>query len=101
MDGLRALHARAGVHGGSAGRRSGSPFSGGAILGDRVRIRRMPAMRVYIRSMSARGRLGGLAAATQQAVHVLDAAGYGMIVIETVGVGQWNWISRARRIPCW
>ncbi|HWE61760.1 MAG TPA: methylmalonyl Co-A mutase-associated GTPase MeaB [Chloroflexota bacterium] len=66
-----------------------SPFSGGAILGDRVRMQaHAQDPGVYIRSMSTRGRLGGLAAATQQAVHVLDAAGYQLIVVETVGVGQ-------------
>lgn len=66
-----------------------SPFSRGAILGDRVRMQAHARdSGVYIRSMSARGRLGGLAAATQQAAHVLDAGGYDVIIIETVGVGQ-------------
>lgn len=63
-----------------------SPFSGGAILGDRIRLGYDP--QVYIRSMSARDQLGGLAAATRNAVHVLDAAGYDLILVETVGVGQ-------------
>jgi LAO/AO transport system kinase len=66
-----------------------SPFSGGAILGDRVRMNRHAADRgVFIRSMAARRALGGLAAATRDAIRVLDAAGYDLIVLETVGVGQ-------------
>jgi LAO/AO transport system kinase len=66
-----------------------SPFSGGAILGDRVRMNRHAADRgVFIRSMAARRALGGLAAATQDAIRVLDAAGYDVIFLETVGVGQ-------------
>ena len=66
-----------------------SPYSGGAILGDRVRMQRLandPG--VYIRSMATRGQLGGLAPTTQDAVTILDAAGYEVILIETVGVGQ-------------
>jgi len=66
-----------------------SPFSGGAILGDRIRMQALgldPG--VFIRSMATRGQLGGLARATVDAVAVLDAAGYGKIVVETVGVGQ-------------
>ncbi|MFM7270271.1 MAG: methylmalonyl Co-A mutase-associated GTPase MeaB [Actinomycetes bacterium] len=66
-----------------------SPFTGGAILGDRVRMQEHATDRgVYIRSMATRGHLGGLALATPQAVRVLDAAGKPWIVIETVGVGQ-------------
>jgi LAO/AO transport system kinase len=66
-----------------------SPFSGGALLGDRVRMQRHATDReVYIRSMASRGHLGGLAAATPQALRVLDAAGYDVVLIETVGVGQ-------------
>jgi LAO/AO transport system kinase len=66
-----------------------SPFTGGAILGDRVRMRDLAGdSRVFIRSMASRGSLGGLAAATAGAVQVLDAAGYGLIMIETVGAGQ-------------
>lgn len=66
-----------------------SPFSGGALLGDRVRMQsHHDDPGVFIRSMSARGRLGGIAFATPQAVLVLDAAGYDDIIIETVGVGQ-------------
>jgi GTPase len=66
-----------------------SPFTGGAILGDRVRMQRHDTdPDVFIRSMATRGHLGGLARATPQAVRVLAAAGYGWVVIETVGVGQ-------------
>ena len=66
-----------------------SPFSGGALLGDRVRMQEHATDRdVYIRSMASRGHLGGLSAATPQAVRVLDAAGCDVILIETVGVGQ-------------
>ncbi|WP_045742442.1 methylmalonyl Co-A mutase-associated GTPase MeaB [Actinoplanes rectilineatus] len=66
-----------------------SPFTGGAILGDRVRMQEHSADRgVYIRSMSSRGQLGGLSAATPQAVRVLEGAGCDVILVETVGVGQ-------------
>ncbi|MBG0561924.1 methylmalonyl Co-A mutase-associated GTPase MeaB [Actinoplanes aureus] len=66
-----------------------SPFSGGAILGDRVRMTEHTAdSGVYIRSMSSRGQLGGLSAATPQAVRVLEGAGCDVILVETVGVGQ-------------
>jgi LAO/AO transport system kinase len=66
-----------------------SPFTGGAILGDRVRMQRHDTdPDVFIRSMATRGHLGGLARAAPQAVRVLAAAGYGWVVVETVGVGQ-------------
>ena len=66
-----------------------SPFSGGAILGDRIRMGRVaPDPGVFIRSMATRGALGGLARATQDAIDVLDAAGFDRILVETVGVGQ-------------
>ena len=66
-----------------------SPFSGGAILGDRVRMQdHATDTGVYIRSMSSRGHLGGLAAATPQAVRVLEGAGCDVVLVETVGVGQ-------------
>jgi len=66
-----------------------SPFSGGALLGDRVRMRDlMGDPDVFIRSMASRGALGGLAHTTAAVVQVLDAAGYDKIVIETVGAGQ-------------
>lgn len=66
-----------------------SPFSGGAILGDRIRMQTLGLdTGVFIRSMATRGNLGGLARSTVDAVSILDAAGYGKIIIETVGVGQ-------------
>ncbi len=79
-----------------AGRRVGvlavdpsSPFSGGALLGDRVRMQEHATdAGVYIRSMASRGHLGGLAWAAPQAIRVLDAAGCEVVLVETVGVGQ-------------
>ena len=66
-----------------------SPFSGGAILGDRIRMQTLGLDEgVFIRSMATRGNLGGLARATVDAVAILDAAGYSRIIVETVGVGQ-------------
>ena len=66
-----------------------SPFSGGALLGDRVRMQDHALdPEVYIRSLASRGHLGGLSAATPQAMRVLDAAGCDVILVETVGVGQ-------------
>jgi LAO/AO transport system kinase len=66
-----------------------SPFTGGAILGDRIRMQdHTTDPGVYIRSMSSRGQLGGLAAATPQAVRVLEGAGCDVVLVETVGVGQ-------------
>jgi LAO/AO transport system kinase len=66
-----------------------SPFTGGALLGDRVRMQEHATdPDVYIRSMASRGHLGGLAWATPQALRVLDAAGCDVVVVETVGVGQ-------------
>ncbi|GGK98975.1 methylmalonyl Co-A mutase-associated GTPase MeaB [Mangrovihabitans endophyticus] len=66
-----------------------SPFTGGAILGDRVRMQdHATDPGVFIRSMSSRGQLGGLAAATPQAVRVLEGAGCDVVLVETVGVGQ-------------
>lgn len=66
-----------------------SPRTGGALLGDRIRMQRQ-AMdpHVYIRSLATRGHQGGLAAVTGEAVRVLEASGYDVILIETVGVGQ-------------
>jgi LAO/AO transport system kinase len=66
-----------------------SPFSGGALLGDRIRMQSLyldPG--VFIRSMATRGAMGGLARATHDAVDVLDAAGFDWVLVETVGVGQ-------------
>jgi LAO/AO transport system kinase len=66
-----------------------SPFSGGSILGDRIRMGEVAGHpSVFVRSMATRGALGGLAHGTLEAVDILDAAGYGLILIETVGVGQ-------------
>lgn len=75
-----------------------SPFSGGAILGDRIRMQgRRPDTRrdagaidegVFIRSLSSRGRLGGLSRASSQCSRALEAAGYGVVLVETVGIGQ-------------
>jgi LAO/AO transport system kinase len=66
-----------------------SPFSGGALLGDRVRMQdHATDSQVYIRSMATRGHLGGLAWAAPQALRVLDAAGSDVVLLETVGVGQ-------------
>jgi LAO/AO transport system kinase len=80
----------------SAGHRVGvlaidpsSPLSGGALLGDRIRMAEHTTdSGVFVRSMASRGQLGGMAAAAPQALRVLDAAGYDPILIETVGVGQ-------------
>jgi len=66
-----------------------SPFSGGAILGDRIRMQRHALdEHVFIRSLATRGHLGGLSRSTLDVVSVLDAMGYTRILIETVGVGQ-------------
>jgi LAO/AO transport system kinase len=66
-----------------------SPFTGGALLGDRIRMQDHALdPEVFIRSMATRGRLGGLSRATKDAVKVLDAAGFEVIIVETVGVGQ-------------
>jgi LAO/AO transport system kinase len=66
-----------------------SPFTGGAILGDRVRmVRHTLDPGVFIRSMAARGHLGGLAAAAREAIRLLDASGRDRCLLETVGVGQ-------------
>lgn len=66
-----------------------SPFTGGAILGDRIRMGELVGdPGVFIRSMASRGALGGLARATLDAVDLLDAAGFDLVLIETVGVGQ-------------
>jgi LAO/AO transport system kinase len=66
-----------------------SPYTGGAILGDRIRMQHHHADQgVFIRSMATRGWLGGLARATMEMTMLFDAAGYDVVVIETVGVGQ-------------
>lgn len=66
-----------------------SPFTGGAILGDRIRMQPLGGdPGVFIRSMASRGRLGGIARATGDAIDLLDAAGFDIILVETVGAGQ-------------
>jgi LAO/AO transport system kinase len=66
-----------------------SPFSGGAILGDRIRMNLAAEdPSIFIRSMATRGSLGGLAQATLESVHILDCAGFDVVLVETVGVGQ-------------
>ena len=66
-----------------------SPFSGGAVLGDRVRMQdHVLDEGVFIRSMATRGHLGGLSAAAPKALVALEAAGYPWVIVETVGVGQ-------------
>jgi LAO/AO transport system kinase len=66
-----------------------SPFTGGALLGDRVRMQEHATDGgVFIRSMASRGHLGGLSWAAPQALRILDAAGFDVVLIETVGVGQ-------------
>ena len=80
----------------AAGRRVGvlavdptSPFTGGALLGDRIRMQdHATDPGVYIRSMASRGHLGGLSASAPQALRVFDAAGCDVVLVETVGVGQ-------------
>lgn len=66
-----------------------SPFSGGAILGDRIRMQPLghdPS--IFVRSMASRGQLGGIARATGDVIKVLDAAGFDVVIVETVGAGQ-------------
>jgi LAO/AO transport system kinase len=65
-----------------------SPFSGGAILGDRFRMQDLAGTGIFIRSMASRGQLGGLAAAVADALLILDAANFELILVETVGAGQ-------------
>jgi len=66
-----------------------SPFTGGAILGDRIRMQRHALdPKVFIRSMGARGHLGGLSLAAREAIRLLDAFGFDQVILETVGVGQ-------------
>ncbi|HYH85039.1 MAG TPA: methylmalonyl Co-A mutase-associated GTPase MeaB [Pyrinomonadaceae bacterium] len=89
VDKLAGLYRKRGERVGIVAVDPSSPFSGGAILGDRIRMQALgldPG--VFIRSMATRGNLGGLARATVDAVAILDAAGYEKIIVETVGVGQ-------------
>jgi LAO/AO transport system kinase len=89
VDRLARFHREAGERVGILAVDPTSPFTGGAILGDRIRMQSHyldPG--VFIRSMATRGAMGGLARATLDAVDVLDAAGFGRILVETVGAGQ-------------
>jgi LAO/AO transport system kinase len=66
-----------------------SPFTGGALLGDRIRMQELAGdPGIFIRSMASRGHLGGLAQATSEVLKLLDAAGFSLVVVETVGAGQ-------------
>lgn len=89
VDKLALLYRQRGERVGIVAVDPSSPFSGGAILGDRIRMQTLGLDEgVFIRSMATRGNLGGLARATVDAVAILDAAGYAKIIVETVGVGQ-------------
>jgi LAO/AO transport system kinase len=89
IDQLVAAYRRQGRKVGIIAVDTSSPRTGGALLGDRIRMQ-LHALDagVYIRSMATRGQHGGLASSTRQAVRVLDAAGYDVILVETIGVGQ-------------
>src|SRR5947208_1612173 len=66
-----------------------SPFTGGAILGDRIRMQPLSGdPGIFVRSMASRGRLGGIDRATGDGIDLLDAAGFDMVIVETVGAGQ-------------
>lgn len=89
VDKLAALYRVRGERVGIIAVDPSSPFSGGAILGDRIRMQTLSLDKgVFIRSMATRGNLGGLARASVEAVAILDAAGFDKIIVETVGVGQ-------------
>jgi LAO/AO transport system kinase len=89
VDKLALLYRQRGERVGIVAVDPSSPFSGGAILGDRIRMQALGLDEgVFIRSMATRGNLGGLARATVDAVAILDAAGYARVIVETVGVGQ-------------
>ena len=89
VDKLAAFYRQQGERVGIIAVDPSSPFSGGAILGDRIRMQTLALDKgVFIRSMATRGNLGGLARGTVDAVAILDAAGYQKILVETVGVGQ-------------
>jgi LAO/AO transport system kinase len=89
VDQLAVLARKSGQHVAVLAVDPSSPFTGGAILGDRIRMSHASEDKdVFIRSMATRGSLGGLSRATLEAVHVLDAAGFDLIIVETVGVGQ-------------
>jgi LAO/AO transport system kinase len=89
IDGLIGWHRQRGRRVAVVAVDPSSPFSGGALLGDRIRMQRHATDDgVFIRSLAARGELGGLSRSTVAAVAVLDAAGFPIVIVETVGVGQ-------------
>ena len=89
VDKLAAIHRERGETVGVVAVDPSSPYSGGAVLGDRIRMAsNVGDMEVFFRSMSARGQLGGLSMATADAVRALDAFGKDVVIIETVGAGQ-------------
>lgn len=89
VDKLAGFYRRSGERVGIIAVDPSSPFSGGAILGDRIRMQSLALdSGVFIRSMATRGYLGGLGRATVEAVAILDAAGFQKVIVETVGVGQ-------------
>jgi LAO/AO transport system kinase len=89
VDGLISHYRKLGQRVGVVAIDPSSPFSGGAILGDRIRMQRHALDEgVFIRSLASRGHLGGLSRSTGEIVAVLDAMGFPLIIIETVGVGQ-------------
>jgi LAO/AO transport system kinase len=89
VDALIARYRAAGERVGVVAVDPSSPFSGGALLGDRIRMQRHATDDgVFIRSLATRGQLGGLSRSTTATVAVLDAAGFPIIFVETVGVGQ-------------
>ena len=89
VDSLIAYYRKVGKRVGVVAIDPSSPFSGGAILGDRIRMQRHALDDgVFIRSLASRGHLGGLSRSTGEIVAVLDAMGFDIVIIETVGVGQ-------------
>lgn len=89
IDQLTAAYRRLGKKVGILAVDTSSPITGGALLGDRIRMQDHALdPGVFIRSMATRGQHGGLARATREAVKVLEAAGYDVILVETIGVGQ-------------
>ncbi|MFN8411115.1 MAG: hypothetical protein U0Z26_01875 [Anaerolineales bacterium] len=77
-----------------------SPFTGGAVLGDRVRMRDLANSGIFIRSMASRGSLGGLAQSTANMAQVFDAAGFEIVIIETVGSQSEVDVASCSRFGC-
>lgn len=89
VDALTGLYRQGGYQVGVVAVDPSSPLTGGAILGDRIRMQNHATDRnVFIRSMGTRGYLGGVAAATADVLRILEAGGFGTLLLETVGVGQ-------------